>query len=278
MSSQPSPPASPPAPSSAAAVKSRPGASSPEALDDIITTTNAHGWWALWALTAAVVAALVWSCVATIPTQVTATGVIPTPIYATAITSPAEGKLTLNLAFGGAITEGEVLGTVQPFDGSAAVDITAPTDGSINGIFVDQGDTVQLGTKVEEFVAPPDPSQGVRVVTYLPALSAVKFAKGDKVQVTVFDVATATSVSVDAAVSGVATVPASLEDMETLSGSSALAQQWFEESGGSPYRIFLDIQEWPSDDKTLTPASGQIVEITNTYGSQHPIQLLFGGR
>jgi len=278
MSAQTSPSGQSPAVTPSAPVKPRPTSSGPEALDSVIKTTKARGWWALWAITVAVVAALIWSFVATIPTQATAIGVIPTSIYSTAVTSPAEGKFTLNLGFGGNITKGQELGSVQPFDGSAAVTVTSPSDGVINGIFVDQGDSVQLGTKIGEIVAPPNPAEGVTVVTYLPASSAMKFTEGQEAQVTVTNVATSESAVVDAVITSVATVPASIADMEIISGSSAVAQQWFDESDGAPYRVFLNVERWSNDEKTLVPASGQIVQITNTYGSEHPIALLFGGK
>ena len=82
----------------------------------------------------------------------------------------------------------------------------------------------------------------------------------------------------DATIIHIATIPASLADMETISGSASVSQQWFEESDGSPYLVSLNIEKLPTDNKSLSPEAGQIVQITNTYGSAHPISLLFGGR
>jgi biotin carboxyl carrier protein len=277
MSSQtptsPQPPVAPPAVPAAP----RPSASSPEALDEIIKTTKAHGWWALWAITFAVVAALIWSFVATLPTQATATGVIPSFLYSTAITSPAEGKLALNLDIGRNIKKGEPLASVQPYDGSPAVTIDAPKDGQVVGIYVGEGDSVELGTKIALLVTQPDTAKGVGVVTFLPASSALIFTEGQTAQITVTNVATSDSAVVDATISHIADIPASLSDMETISGSATASQQWLEESDGSPYLVSLIIEKWPTDNKALTPEAGQIVAITNTYGSAHPISMLFGG-
>lgn len=277
MGSQTSTPSQPSATPPTAPATPRPSSSSPEALDEIIKTTKAHGWWALWTILVAVVAALIWSIVATIPMQATATGVIPTLLYSTAITSPAEGKLSLNLDIGGIITKGEPLASIQPYDGSSAITINAPEAGQIVGIYVGEGDSVELGTRIAQLVAPPDPSKGVKVVTFLPASSALNFFEGQSVQITVMNVATSDSAAVDATIMHVSTIPASLADMETISGSVTAAQDWLQKSDGSPYLVSLNVEKWPTDDKSLAPAAGQIVQITNTYGSAHPISMLFGG-
>ena len=278
MSSQTPVPSQPPVTPPAAPATPRPSASSPEDLDEIIKTTKAHGWWALWAISFAVVAALIWSFVATLPTQATATGVIPSLLYSTAITSPTEGKLSLSLGIGRPITKGEPLASVQPYDGSPAITIKAPEDGQIAGIYVGEGDSVELGTKLALLVLPLDTAKGVEVVTFLPASSALNFTEGQSAQVTVTNVATSDSAIVDATIIHIATIPASLADMETISGSASVSQQWFEESDGSPYLVSLNIEKLPTDNKSLSPEAGQIVQITNTYGSAHPISLLFGGR
>jgi hypothetical protein len=255
----------------------RPSSSSPEALDEIIKTTKAHGWWALWAISLAVVAALIWSFVATLPMQVKATGVIPSIYYSTAITAPAEGKLSLNLDIDRNVTKGDALASVEPFDGSPAMTIVAPEDGQVAGIYVGQGDTVELGTKIAQLVSPPDLSKGINVVTFLPASTALKFFEGQTAQITVTNVATSASTVVDAAIVYIATTPSALTDMETISGSVTMSQNWLEQSDGAPYLVTLNIKKWPSDEKSLTPQAGQIVQITNTYGSIHPITMLFGG-
>jgi hypothetical protein len=270
MSSQTTTPSQPPAPP-------RRNSSSPEALDEIIKTTKVHGWWALWAISSAVVAALIWSFVATLPLQATATGVIPSIAYSTAITSPADGKLSLNLDIDRNVTKGDPLASVQPFDGSPAITIVAPKDGQVVGIYLGQGDSVELGTKIAQLVSSPDLSRGVNVVTFLPASTALKFFEGQTAQITVTNVATSASTVVDAAIVHIANTPSALTNMETISGSATLSQNWLEQSDGAPYLVTLNIKKWPSDKKSLTPQAGQIVQITNTYGSIHPIKLLFGG-
>jgi len=270
MSSQTPNPSQPP-------TASRPRSSSPEALDEIIETTRTHGWWALWAISTAVIVALIWSFVATIPMQVKATGVIPSIYYSTAITAPAEGKLSLNLDIDRNVTKGDPLASVQPFDGSPAMTIVAPEDGQVAGIYVGQGDTVELGTKIAQLVSPPNLAKGVQVVTFLPASSALKFFEGKKAQVTVTNVATSESTVVEATIILIATTPSSLGAMETIGGNATMSQQWLDQSDGSPYLIAMNIENWPTDKKSLTPAAGQIVQITNTYGSIHPITMLFGG-
>jgi len=269
MSTQTSPTPQPPA---------TPRASSPEALDEIIETTKSHGWWALWAISTAVVVALIWSFVAKIPIQAKATGVIPSLYYSTAITSPAEGKLSINIQSNRNVSKGDTLAIVQPYDGSPAITINAPETGQVSEIYEGQGESLEIGTNIAQLVSPPNLAKGVQVVTFLPASSALKFSEGKIAKVTVTNVATSESTVVDATIILIANTPSSLASMETISGDASTSQQWLDQSDGSPYLVALIIKNWPTDKKSLSPAAGQIVQITNTYGSIHPIEMLFRGK
>jgi len=254
----------------------RPGSAAPESLDQVTETTKPHGWWALWAIAAAVAIALVWSIVATIPQQVSATGVVSSFNYSTVVASPIAGTVTFSSSLSGSVTPDSTVATVTPYGGGTPVDIPAGVTGAIGSIDVSNGQGVEAGATIAKVVTTPDPSSGIIIVTYVPAADATTYSAGESAGVTVTNVALNTTSVVTATIMDVANSPSSLAGMETASGSSSLAQEWMTEADGTPYRIILSITDWPAD--VTVPAAGEVVSIVNTYGTIHPIQLLFGGK
>lgn len=250
---------------------------SPEALDQITETTTPHGWWALWAIAAAVAIALVWSFVASIPQQTTATGVISTFNYSRSISATASGILSWDKAARGPLTADTVIATIAPFDGSPAVEIRAGVDGSISSLYEMEGAGVDAGKSLGIIVTKPDPSAGITVVTYVAESEALTFTVGESAQVSLTEVDTGKTFITEATIEDVADSAANEEGILTAAGSVSMAQQWMDESGGLPYRVVLAITDWPSDHESGIPGPGQLVTIVNTYSSIHPIQLLFGG-
>lgn len=250
---------------------------SPEALDQITETTTPHGWWALWAITGAVAIALVWSFVATIPQQATATGVVSSFNYSRSISATASGILSWAEASRGPLTADTVVATITPFDGSPEVEVKAGIDGSVSSLYEMEGAGVEAGKALGTIVTEPDPNAGIIVLTYVPESEALTFSVGESAQVSLTEVNTGKSFVTKATIEDVADSAANEEGILTAAGSLSLAQQWMSEADGLPYRVVLRITDWPSDNPAGIPGAGQIVNIVNTYGSIHPIQLLFGG-
>ncbi len=252
--------------------------SSPDSLDELITTTKTHAWWALWAIAAAVFFVFIWSLVATIPQQVSGVGVVSSFDYISDLSAPVAGIVDDATAEpGGAVAAGEVVATVRPFDGGDDVPVVSPVDGTMHSVFVNKGEGVEAGTVLAQVVANPDPSKGIRVITYLPASAALAFDVGQVVSVSFTDITSGDSATTTATVQQVADVPSGIESMKISAGSATIAEEWMQEAGGTPYRIAVDITDWSSTGAGAPPAPGSVVSIVNTYASLHPIELLFGG-
>lgn len=252
--------------------------SSPESLDQLIETTRPRGWLALWAIAGAVLIAIVWSVVATIPQQVTATGVVSSFAYTVDVTATASGIITFSRDLERDASEGQEIATITPYDGGEPVVVPAPMAGRISTIYVNEGQGVEPGTTIAKMVVPTDPTLGIATVTYVPASQALRYTEGDTALVTVTDLSTARTTTADAEIAQVANSPSSIEGMTNISGSASLAEQWMQESGGAPFRILLRIEGWDeAAEGQEPPAAGQVVQIVNTYSYIHPIEMLFGG-
>lgn len=257
---------------------------SPESLDSIIATTRPRGWWALWAIFAIVLAVLVWSIVATIPLQKSATGIVSPYTYSYEVTATTAGIFEPVTAtspavegWKGNLRKGDEIGTITPFDGGAPVSVVAPVDGSLSALYVARGAGVEPGTAIGQVTAQPDPATGLEIITYVPFSTAYSLSEGTTAAVTVNDATSGETYLVSATIQQIADTPASSASMTTLSGSPALASAWEAAAGGQPYRInlTLDLSAWPQGKPY--PAPGVVVAIVSTYGEVHPIELLFGG-
>lgn len=256
---------------------SSPAPRDPEQLDLVIATTKPQGWWALWALTAAVAITLVWAFIGTIPQQSSARAVVPEFPYQEIVAAPVAGTVHFDSALTGtSLKAGGVIATITPLDGGPKITIVAPVAGQIDQLSAYSGEVVVQGQSLVSLDKPP-PAQGpIELVTYIPASEALNFTEGKKVKITVTDFTTSTTSTFDADIADVAGTPSSLDSMTVFSGSASLAEKWDTAAGGTPYRIMLTIPKWSSGAKTALPSPGEIVEITNVYGSIHPIDLLFG--
>lgn len=273
--------------SPAAPTTPQPGAprpSSPESLDSIIKTTSPRGWWALWAITGAVVAVLIWSVVATIPQQKSASGVVNDFAYSHDITATTAGIFdgaTGAVSTAGSqlrsVTAGDPLGTITPYDGSPPVPVTAPVSGTMTAIYVALGEGVEPGTVLGRMQAEVDAATPLAITAWVPLSTAGMLTEGSEAVATIDDLSTGSTVSVPVTIAGIADTPATLQSMSALIGNPTLAEEWLNAAGGQPYRIdvTLDLSTWPEG--TPYPALGAVVTIVATYAEVHPIEILFGG-
>lgn len=276
-------PAAPAAAAAAAAAPTPPNVSpqglSPERLDQVISTTKPRGWIALLAVLAIVIATLIWSLVATLPQQTSGLGVVSALAYSKDITATADGVLTTaGLAPGGMVTEGDVVAMIKPFDGSADVPVKASATGSITSIAQDDGAGVKAGDAIAAIQIAPDPSKGIIVVSFLSAAEAITFDPGETASVSITNLAQGVTTDAQATILSVSSAPATAESMMIQAGSTATMDTWLKQAGGTAYRIVLSISSGTNFPPKLVPQSGQAVQIVNTFGSVHPIELLFGAK
>lgn len=250
----------------------------PESLEDVLATTRPRGWWALATIAGIVVAVLVWSVVATIPQQITVPAAISASALQTAVVSPTSGQVAVSVTAGTEVKEGQELASVTPFAGGAAVQITAPTAGTVGNVVVGNGQGVEPGTEITSVLRPPNPRTGTVVVTYLPASAAELFNANDEVVVVVTDIANSRNYTVPAKVDAVAISPSNVEAIANETGSPAFATELAKVGNGVVYRVSLTLTATSETLPSISVAPGEIVQIVNTYAQPHPIELLFGGR
>lgn len=247
-----------------------------ESLDTIIITTKTRGWWALWAIAATVVVVFIWSVVATIPQQSTGVGIVSSYGYLTDVSAPAAGTVKLSKT-SDSVRSGDVIGTVTAFGGGESVPVLAPVDGLISALYVNLGQGVEAGTRIAQVLSAPASASEIAVFTYLPATTALTFTPGEQASVVVTDPASSVTFQALATIQSVASTPSSVEAMTAFTNSAALANQWAEAAGGTPFRVVLSISETATSGVVAKLTPGAIVTIVNTYANPHPIDLLFGG-
>lgn len=251
------------------------GLTGAEALDNAIETTRPRGWWALAAIAVVLTIVAVWSVIATIPQRVSTSAVISTFQYTYDISAPAAGIVNFDNKLLGTVTAGQVLGTITPYGGGAAVPVVAAGAGAIKEGFVNVGQGVQAGEVLATVRTQPDPADGIDVFAYVPISDAITFVPGATVTVIATDVATSGSTALEAQVVSVGESPSTFDAIAVQAGSRSVAQDWVDQADGAPYRVVLNVAAWPEGPNQ--PSPGELVTIVNTYASAHPIQLLFGG-
>lgn len=253
---------------------------SPERLDQVISTTKPRGWISLVAVVAIVIATLIWSIVANLPQQTSVLGVISALAYSRDIAATADGVIVATSALtpGGMVKEGEVVATITPFDGGPVVDVKAPATGSITSIGQDNGAGVKVGDSVAVVQLPPDPSKGIVVVTFMSSADAITFTPGETASVSITNLAQSVTTQAEATVVTVSSSPATEQSMMVQAGSTGTMAAWMKQAGGSAYRVVLTISSQANIPPKLVPQAGQTVQIVNTFGTIHPIELLFGAK
>lgn len=260
--------------------------SSPEQLDTVVRVALPRQWLAVAALLAVVAAAVIWACVATIPTTLSGPGYLLPQGGRQDVVAPATGILSaLSLQQGQHIVPGDVVGAVTPAGpggaNPAAVSITAPANaGTV--IEVDQapGAYVTAG----QLVAVIDPAGWPLVVyTYLPTAEAAGLPPGLEARVTFSGGIGSTYGYAKGTVESVSTYPVSQERLTLVLGAGSLVNAV--EAQGPSDEIVVQLTmsaatpsgiEWGSGHGPpgqLPPGLPATVELV--VGSHHPISDVF---
>lgn len=241
-----------------------------EALDQTVATTTTRGWIALALVAALVAAAVVWSLVATLPRELTATGVLADPDAAVAIAAGAPGTVQLHVQAGAEVRAGERLATVTPFDGSAPREIASPAAGhvgdvaAIGGEGVEPADTLMLVLREHE-------AHAGRVVTFVSQEDAARYRPG--LESVAIPQADAREEGLAARVTRVAAVPSGLAAITAAVHDEAIAQRLLRDADGAAFRVELELQAPPG---AALPPEGSVVSLRTRYDEAHPIDYLLG--
>lgn len=243
---------------------------SPEQLDQAVCTTTVRGWIALALAGFAVAAALVWSLLATVPRQVTATAVVSDPNSIRTVVAGAAGSVSVEVAAGDRVHAGQEIARIAAFGGGSRP-VDAPIGGRVRDVLVNQGQGVEPVDPVLS-VGRVKPPAHPRLLTFLPESEAVLYREGAEVSAQLEDPAGGGTTTVPARVSYVADVPSPPKAIAVALHSATLARQLRGAAGEAAYRVVLRIEGGLGG----AVAEGQVARVTNTYDRQHPIDLLFG--
>ena len=260
----------------AAAEAHAPPAQSAEALDQVIQTTSPPLRWALGAVVVAVVAALLWACLAHLPQRVTTTGAVSESLHARDVTAAIAGTVVITADIGDKVSAGSEIGTIRSFADATITKVVVGEAGVVRSVFVTDGDGVEPGTLLAHVVTDASSGADLTIVTYVSETEAARFTQDARLEALVFDPSTGSRVVTPLVLESVSDVPAEVESMVVEAGSSAVVEAWTEASGAILYRVALTLPSSSSLPVALLPQPGEVVEIVDTYAEPRPIELLFG--
>lgn len=247
-------------------------------LENVLQTTRPQGWWALAVATIMIISATVWAFVAEIPQTVTSIGVVDALVYSYDVTAPAAGTVQYTGIKGGIVSAGESLGSVMTPDGKN-IPIIVQRSGEVTSVGFSQNAFVQLGATLLTVTSEASTTSPVEIVAFIGESAMVLYPMGATVEISSTDVVSGRTVYATATIVAEGSTPSMQSTLNDTNGNLAsLTNQWLEESSGYPYALFLESKDWPMGDSGFIPRGGQIVSISHTYDTVHPITQLFGGK
>jgi HlyD family secretion protein len=260
--------------------------SSPDQLDTVVRSALPRQWLALAALLAMVVAAIIWACVATIPTTLSGPGYFLPEGGRQQVEAPATGTLSaLSLQVGQHIVPGDVLGTIMPTvpgqAKTAPVDVTSPVNaGTVTEVDAAPGAYVTAG----QLIAVVDPAGWPLVVySYLPAAEAAGLPPGLPARVTFSGGIGSAYGYAEGTVESVSTYPVSQQRLNLVLGAGSLVSTVEAQGPSDEIVVQLNMSattpsgfEWGSGQGPpgqLPPGLPATVELV--VGSHHPISDVF---
>lgn len=250
----------------------------PQRLDVVISTTTSRLWIALGALVALILGAFVWSIVATVPLEVTATGVVFDQSGRTAVVSPSEGIVSFSVARGAEVSAGAAIATISGFGSpssdstaNAMFEVTSPVAGTVETISVLEGSGVFTG---DQLVVIDAAQPSTQVVAFVSAADAALFEVGDAVKLSEAVTDRSSPSFYLGKVESTSSVPVTYESVLLAFQSEALAQQIITAAGSGAYQVVISLA---ADGQGSLPPQGQVLDITYRYSEVRPIRLLFGG-
>lgn len=254
-----------------------PPAQSAESLDQVIRTTSPPLSWALGAVVLAVVAALLWACLAHLPQRVTTTGAVSESLHAHDVTAVIAGEVVITADIGDRVSAGAEIGTIRSYTDGTMTKVTVGEAGIVRSVLVTDGAGVEPGTLLAQVVTDVSSGADLTIVTYVSETEAARFTKDARLEAEVFDPSTGSQVVTPLVLESVSDVPAEPESMVVEAGSPAVVEAWTQASGAVLYRVALTLPSTSSLPVALLPQPGEVVAIIDTYAEPRPIGLLFGG-
>ena len=261
--------------------------SSPEQLDKTLTVTSPMSWIALIAVTAMIVATVIWSFTGDILTTVTAKGIVRAPVSTNAIYARESGEVvTVYLIPGDKLSIGRPVLSYRT--GSNEVrDIDSDQMGVVTDVQVKPGDKISPDSELVRFSPPIDARQVV--VCYVKQSDAAKITRGMKANVFLDSVDSHNYGHMKARVETVDSGVSSAKGMAYVLGEDNNQIAYFQENGEPVVAVTLQIYhdttgksksgyQWSTvkgAEKMETINDGALVHAKIVVESNHPIYKLF---
>ncbi len=156
--------------------------SSPDQLDKVLKVTSPMSWLALLGITLILVFVVVWSFVGSLPSTVSATGVIVMNNTSTnTILSTQKGTVQRVAKIGSQIYDGTTVLELSTATGTE--EIRSNFVGTVTAVLVKPGDTVDNGTEILRVKPAMTEDQKEMVVCYVPISDVDKIKRGMEVTV-----------------------------------------------------------------------------------------------
>lgn len=247
-------------------------------LENILETTRSRGWWALAFISVAILAVGIWACVAKVPQTTSATGVVNSLVYSFDVTAPATGNISFSGIKGGEVVAGSTIGSITTTDGTA-VPVVSRKAGEITSIAAGQNSFVTLGQSLLTVSTTAAAGEPVQIISFLGTSDMLHYPLNSEVDISATDVVSGRTIYTTGKVVDEGGTPSTESTLNDTNGNlTQLTQQWMTASSGLPFAIFVQIDEWPSDDSSFPPRGGLVVKMTRTYDTVRPISWLFGGK
>lgn len=247
-----------------------------DSLDALVATTTTGGWIALVVALIGMVAAGVWAFVAEIPQVAQDSAVTSNPGSADVVVAPAAGTSDTSVTPGDAVTAGQTVAVITPFDGGTPVNVTAPRAGVVLDSSTVDGAGVQPGDELLVIDSSADGASTL-ATTFVPANRAQLYTPDSEIEFSWTDLSSGQSYRLPGKVEQVFNVPADESAIESTARSLGVARTITADSDDLLYRVQLSVEQLDSVPADARPVDGQVLDVTNTYARPHPIQLLFGG-
>jgi multidrug efflux pump subunit AcrA (membrane-fusion protein) len=259
--------------------------SSPDQLDQLLRVTTLNGWIGLGALSALLIAAIIWGVAGRIATTVTGQGILLQGGRVYGVVSPIAGEVTaLFVKVGDTVREGQDVAIITPpnsRDGSQITRVTSSYNGRVIELRAERGSIVASSDTIMSLEANDLP---LEVIVYLPSADSANIRRGMEVQVLPANVAKEEYGFLRGRVMSVAAFPSTARGMALTIAHAELVDQFMVNGPPVEVRVALLPDTTPSGYRWSYAAgppfeirSGTLCQAAITLGEERPISFVLPG-
>lgn len=236
---------------------------SPNQLDQIMQVTTPKGWLALLALAGLVLGAVLWSILTTIPSTVSAQGVLARVGGVERVVARSSGQIqTIAVSEGAPVRRGQTLLTLARSGGGPRTTIASPVNGRVLTIAATRGQPVDRGASLLTI----DPSDAqLELVLYLSPADGGSIRPGMDVRIAPATLAQGDQATLKGTVRGVTTYAGSRADLQRILGQGGASPALW--AGGAPLAVHVALtpdRAAPGGYTWSSPPGTQVALLTGT--------------